>query len=50
MFNSLRRYHLGCGERLQTYSSFAMSVYKLALKETGQVKTPSPVKTKKAQH
>ena len=50
MNNSLRRYHLGCGERLQTYSSFAMSVYKLALKETGKVKTRSSVKNKKAHH
>lgn len=50
MFNSLRRYHLGCGERLQTYSSFAMSVYKLALKDTERAKRPSPFKHKKAQH
>jgi hypothetical protein len=50
MINSLRRYHLGCGERLQTYSSFAMSVYKLALKDIEQAKRSAPVKHKKAQH
>lgn len=50
MFNSLRRYHLGCGERLQAYSSLAMSVYKLALKDAGQGKKSTRLKHKKAEH
>ena len=50
MANSLRRYHLGCGERLQTYSAFAMSVFKLTSKETGHTKRATTAKYKKVPH
>jgi hypothetical protein len=50
MFNTLRRYHLGCGERLQAYSSLAMSMHKLTLKDAGHAKRPLPLKHKKAEH
>ena len=50
MVNSLRRYHLGCGERLQAHRPFAMIVNKLTDKDSSQSKQKDSVNKKKAQH